>query len=155
MKYYQDNGGNISATCREFGISRATFYKWAKRYNPDTPSKPLLAQSRRPHSTRKPKWDNWDLIILAELDMKTKARLGAGRLSEELKKYDIDMSRATTGRMLAKVKRRCPTCGGRGRNHHDVLHAFNRDMHTWEQKMNEERAKLGLAARFFTQPLAR
>ena len=132
MKHHQDNGGNISATCREFGISRATFYKWLKRYDPGKPSKPLRSRSRRPHATQKPtKWNRWDLVILAELDMKTGARLGAGRLSQQLKEYDIDMSRATIRRMLAKVRWRCPTCS-RGGYHESSSHALHRDPGTLE-----------------------
>ena len=34
MDYYQNHGNNASLTCRHFGISRKTFYKWLKRYNP-------------------------------------------------------------------------------------------------------------------------
>ena len=31
--YYYSHGKNASLTCRHFGISRKTFYKWLKRYN--------------------------------------------------------------------------------------------------------------------------
>ena len=34
MDYYRNHGNNASLTCRHFGISRKTFYKWLKRYNP-------------------------------------------------------------------------------------------------------------------------
>ena len=78
--------------------------------------------------------------------MKTGARLGAGRLSVQLNKYGIELSRATTGRKLAKVRRRCPTCR-HGGYHDPVLHLLNRDLKTWEQNTNEERARLGLPAR--------
>ncbi|MDA1129845.1 MAG: helix-turn-helix domain-containing protein, partial [Chloroflexi bacterium] len=44
---------NISQTCREFGITRSTFYKWFERYDSDSPSKPLRSKSRKPHRTRK------------------------------------------------------------------------------------------------------
>lgn len=33
MDYYRKRG-NVSLTCRYFGISRKTFYKWQKRYDP-------------------------------------------------------------------------------------------------------------------------
>ena len=39
---------NFSALCREFGITRATGYKWVKRYQED---EPLSDRSRRPHIT--------------------------------------------------------------------------------------------------------
>ena len=38
-------GGNFSALCREFGISRRTGYKWLERYKAD---QPMTDQSRRP-----------------------------------------------------------------------------------------------------------
>ena len=138
MKHLQEKGGNISATCRRFGISRATFYKWAKRYNPDKPSKPLLSRSRRPHDTQRPtKWDEKDLSILAELDMKTEARLGAGRLSVRLKESGIELSRATTGRMLAIIRKRCPICRSRG-IHHPELHLFRWDIQAWGERVSQQ-----------------
>jgi len=33
LDYYRNHGNNASLTCRYFGISRKTFYKWLKRYN--------------------------------------------------------------------------------------------------------------------------
>jgi len=32
IDYYMEKGKNVSLTCRYFGISRKTFYKWYKRY---------------------------------------------------------------------------------------------------------------------------
>jgi transposase InsO family protein len=40
---------NVSALCRELGISRKTFYKWRARFDAEDPSS-LLDQSRRPRS---------------------------------------------------------------------------------------------------------
>ena len=51
MKHYQETG-NVSATCREFGISRDTFYRWLKRYDAARPSRPLQSRSTRPKSKR-------------------------------------------------------------------------------------------------------
>lgn len=33
IDWYYDHGKNISLTCRYFGIARATFYRWFKRYD--------------------------------------------------------------------------------------------------------------------------
>lgn len=33
IDWYHDHGKNISLVCRHFGISRATFYRWFKRYD--------------------------------------------------------------------------------------------------------------------------
>ena len=48
IKRIQGRDANISALCREFGISRPTGYKWLKRYM-ETGIEGLRDQSRRPH----------------------------------------------------------------------------------------------------------
>ena len=46
---------NVALTCRHFGISRQTFYRWRKRYEPmDLTS--LEERSHRPHQPRRPTW---------------------------------------------------------------------------------------------------
>ena len=34
MDYYRTRGRNAALTCRHFGISRQTFYRWQRRYDP-------------------------------------------------------------------------------------------------------------------------
>ncbi len=48
---YYHNSRNAAKTCRYFGITPKTFYKWVKRYNPDNLSS-LEEHSRRPKTTR-------------------------------------------------------------------------------------------------------
>ena len=43
--------GNVALTCRYFDISRKTFHKWQKRYNPRDLTT-LEEKSRKPHKTR-------------------------------------------------------------------------------------------------------
>jgi len=45
--FYRSHGENVSLTCRYFGISRKTFYKWAKRYDPRY-LQSLESKSKRP-----------------------------------------------------------------------------------------------------------
>ena len=52
MDYYK-NCQNVSLTCRYFGISRKTFYKWQRKYDPFNPSS-LEDQSRAPARRRQP-----------------------------------------------------------------------------------------------------
>ena len=52
--WHRAHGGNVSLTCRHFGIPRKTFYKWKKRYDPFH-LESLEEKSRRPHRTRQ--WD--------------------------------------------------------------------------------------------------
>lgn len=50
--YYRKTN-NISKTCRHFGISRKTFHKWKKVYNPNNLFS-LEDKSRAPHNKRQP-----------------------------------------------------------------------------------------------------
>ena len=45
----------VSATCRHFGIARSTYYRWARRYDPQRLS---LLENRpsRPKQCRRPTW---------------------------------------------------------------------------------------------------
>ena len=46
---------NVTHTCRHFGISRQTFYRWQRRYDPyDLTS--LEERSHRPRQCRQPTW---------------------------------------------------------------------------------------------------
>ena len=38
FEYYEKCGRNARKTCRHFGISPDTFYRWKKRYRPEDPS---------------------------------------------------------------------------------------------------------------------
>jgi transposase InsO family protein len=49
--YYRSHKKNASLTCRYFGISRKTFYKWLKRYNAYELSR-LESRSRAPYRRR-------------------------------------------------------------------------------------------------------
>lgn len=50
MDYHQKTG-NVTQTCRYFGIARKTFYEWHKRYDPHNLAS-LEYKSRRPKATR-------------------------------------------------------------------------------------------------------
>ena len=49
------HGRNAAFTCRYFGISRQTFYRWRRRYDPQDLSS-LQDRSHRPHRRRRPTW---------------------------------------------------------------------------------------------------
>ncbi|MDO9334003.1 MAG: helix-turn-helix domain-containing protein, partial [Dehalococcoidales bacterium] len=51
--YYRAHGNNARLTCRHFGISPQTFYRWFKRYNPKD-LKTLESRSHRPKHVRLP-----------------------------------------------------------------------------------------------------
>lgn len=56
MDFYRETG-NAALTCRHFGISRQTFYRWQRRYDPmDLTS--LESASHRPRRCRRPTWSS-------------------------------------------------------------------------------------------------
>lgn len=143
QRYHQT--GNISAVCREFGISRTTLYKWLKRSDPNRPSKALRSRSRRPLTRSPRKWDDWDFKTLAVLDWHTGGRLSAVRLSQQLEeKAEVRLSRSTVARLLAQIKKRCPVCKRYDREHDYARHLLFRDLQTWQLQRNEEFRHWGL-----------
>ncbi len=48
IRHVQEMTGNVAATCRYYGISRQSFYKWLRRYEELGPEG-LRDRSRRPH----------------------------------------------------------------------------------------------------------
>ena len=127
LTWYHSNGGNVSATCRHFAISRSTFYRWLRRYDPSQPQKPLRPKSRRPHTTRKPLWSVHHLAHLSDLSAEHPA-WGRDRLRVALSTRGWQVSSATVGRMLSAIKRRCPVCRNRGGEHHYSVHLLRRDL---------------------------
>src|SRR3990170_1644078 len=55
MDYYEAHGRNAALTCRYFGISRQTFYRWRRRYHPRR-LQSLEERPRRPRRVRQPTW---------------------------------------------------------------------------------------------------
>ena len=55
MLFYYFNGRNAARTCRRFGISRQTFYRWKRRFDRHDLTT-LEERSHRPRHVRKPTW---------------------------------------------------------------------------------------------------
>ena len=53
--WHRTHGQNVSRTCRHFGISRPTFYRWQRRY---VPGRPQTLEDRAcvPRARRQPSW---------------------------------------------------------------------------------------------------
>ena len=109
LVWHANHGRNIAATSRQFGISRSTVYRWLRRYDPDKPSKPLRARSRRPHNRRKPLWSKHHLAALADISA-ANPELGRRRLRWALAARGWQVSESTVGRMLSLINRKCPVC---------------------------------------------
>jgi AraC-like DNA-binding protein len=115
IAWYFAHGQDVTATCRHFGMSRPTFYRWLARYTA-APTKPL--HSRRLHTRRQPTWSRDELWVLCEF-LGRYPTLGRGRLTKALNRLaQAHWSPATVGRMLRQMHSRCPFC--RGRNGHHI-----------------------------------
>ncbi len=105
--YWSRHQHNVSLTCRHFGISRPTFYRWQRRYDPRHTAS-LEARSCRPKHARQPTWSQ----ALAE---------AVGRLREQYPSWGKDklvvllrredrwgrqkVSTSMVGRILLHLKR--------------------------------------------------
>ena len=125
ITWYFANGRN--AACRHFGISRSTFYRWLKRYDPAKPQKPLKQRSTRPHATRKPTWSLYHLAVLSDL-MCDNPAWGRKRLQVALAARGWLVSEATVGRLAQAIRRRCPICRERGGQHFVGEHLWQQDL---------------------------
>jgi putative transposase len=91
-------------TCRHFGISPQTFYRWKNRFDPYDLTT-LEAWSRRPHHVRKPLTPA--PIEDRILELRTKyPRWGKDKLVVLLRREGIRVSTSTVGRVMKRLKDR-------------------------------------------------
>jgi len=104
MLFYSFNGRNVARTCRHFGISRQTFYRWKRRFDRHDPTT-LEGHSHRPRKVRQPTWT----AELAERVLalrKQYPRWGKDKLVVLLRRENRFVSTSMVGRILAQLKRR-------------------------------------------------
>jgi transposase InsO family protein len=93
---------NVALTCRHFGISRQTFYRWLKRYEPMDLTT-LEERSRCPHHRRQPTWS-----VLLERKVLTLRlqfpRWGKDKLAVLLREQGEEVSTSMVGRILNRLK---------------------------------------------------
>jgi len=100
--FYRACRGNASLTCRHFAISRQTFYRWKRRYDPQDLTT-LEARSHRPHRVRQgtapselkeavlklrekyPRWGKDKLVVLLRRERIVVSTSMVGRILKELK----------------------------------------------------------------------
>ena len=95
---------NVALTCRHFGISRQTFYRWLKRYEPlDLTS--LEERSHCPHHRRQPTWsfpfERKVLTLRWQFP-----RWGKDKLAVLLRQQGGQVSTSMVGRILTRRKQR-------------------------------------------------
>ena len=95
---------NAAWTCRHFGISRQTFYRWQRRYDPFD-LRTLESGSHRPHRQRQPTWTFplEEKVLTLRLQF---PRWGKDKLAVLLRRQHLQVSTSMVGRILTQLKRR-------------------------------------------------
>jgi len=102
--YYNSHGHNARLSCRYFGISPQTFYRWKRRYNPHH-LESLEDRSRRPKHLRQPTWS----IELAQAVLRLREeypRWGKDKLVILLREQGWQVSTSMVGRIIHRLKER-------------------------------------------------
>ena len=104
MLFYSFNGRNVARTCRHFGISRQTFYRWKRRFDRHDLTT-LEGHSRRPKKVRQPTWPP-DLAKRVLILRQQYPRWGKDKLVVLLRREQRLVSTSMVGRILAQLKQR-------------------------------------------------
>lgn len=102
--YYNTHNHNARLTCRYFGISPQTFYRWKKRYNP-WHLESLENRSCRPKHVRQPTYSA-DLVNAVLRLREEYPRWGKDKLVILLHREGLGCSASTVGRILRRLKER-------------------------------------------------
>jgi putative transposase len=102
MDFYR-RSSNVARTCRHFGISRQTFYRWQRRYDPQNLAT-LEERSHRPHRRRQATWSAAlaDRVLALRLRY---PRWGKDKLAVLLRQQQRTVSTSMVGRILTQLKR--------------------------------------------------
>ena len=104
MLFYFFNGRCAVRTCRHFGISRQTFYRWKRRFDRHDLSR-LEEHSHRPRKVRQPTWTA-ELAERVLLLRKQYPRWGKDKLVVLLGREKRHLSTSMVGRILIHLKHR-------------------------------------------------
>lgn len=94
---------NVARTCRHFGISRQTFYRWQRRYDAMNLAT-LEPRFHRPDRRRQPTWSPRMADRVLALRQRY-PRWGKDKLAILLRQQQIQVSTSMVGRILMQLKR--------------------------------------------------
>ncbi len=102
LSWHEQHGRNVSLSCRHFGISRPTFYRWARRYQP----RHLASLENRPSTPKRRRQRTWsgDQIAAVQALREAHPRWGKDKL-QRLLPAGVHLSVSMVGRILAHLKR--------------------------------------------------
>lgn len=99
LDWYETHGSNARLTCRHFGISSDTFYRWKRRFKPGC-LRTLESFSTRPKNFRQSRISQEVIKLIIKL-RKEDMGLSKYKLARILKRdYQITLSSSTIGRTL-------------------------------------------------------
>jgi putative transposase len=102
IKYYETHERNASLTCRHFGISRPTFYRWLHRYNPHD-LRSLEDRVSQPKHRRQPTWTR-QLVEAVRRLREQYPSWGKDKLVVLLRRQGLKVSTSMVGRILKHLK---------------------------------------------------
>jgi putative transposase len=102
--HYQSHGRKAALTCRYFGISRQTFYRWKRRYDPQN-LRTLEDRSHRPHRRRHPTWTAEQAERVGCL-REQYPRWGKDKLAVLLRREGWAVSVSRVGRIVTSLRQR-------------------------------------------------
>jgi len=102
--FYQKYHRNARKTCRHFGISPQTFYRWKQRYHPGDISS-LEERSRRPHRLRQPTASP-ELVCRILKVREENPRWGKEKIARLLREQGSHVSVSMVGRVVRRLKER-------------------------------------------------
>ena len=101
---YYERCGNARKTCRYFGISAQTFYRWKSRFDPYD-LRTLEEESRRPAAVRQPETPLRVIERIMAL-REEHPRWSRDKLAVLLEREGVKISGSTVGRVMARLKAR-------------------------------------------------
>jgi putative transposase len=102
--YYESHDRNARLTCRYFGISPQTFYRWKRRYDPGHLDS-LEERSHIPRRLRQPTWSPELAHAVVKL-REEYPRWGKDKLAALLHEQGQKVSASMVGRILRRLKER-------------------------------------------------
>jgi transposase InsO family protein/transposase-like protein len=102
MAWHDEHERNASLTCRHFGVSRDTFYRWRRRFQESGPGG-LEDGSHRPKTVRKPTWTKEFENAVLELRQLTPG-WGKDKLVVLLREQGWECSTSMVGRILKQLR---------------------------------------------------
>ena len=97
LRWAAENPRSVAQTCRRFGISRPTFYKWQRRYT-EHGEAGLCDRPRRPH--RSPRATAKE-VVSKILYLRQNYHFGPGKIADYLKRFhQLSIARSSVHRIL-------------------------------------------------------